>query len=101
MLKLILFLKFNTSNEGILMGTGDQIAQNFVEKRKFKDLDFKRTGQFALIGLCITVIKLLMIISTLHTLSRQHRQLTLYIRFMNGYNNHLSDILGSDDSEMV
>lgn len=38
---------------GILMGLGDEIAQNFIEQRKFKDLDFKRTTQFACIGLCI------------------------------------------------
>ncbi|XP_012264931.1 protein Mpv17 isoform X3 [Athalia rosae] len=32
------------------MGTGDQIAQNFVEQRKFKDLDFNRSSQFVCIG---------------------------------------------------
>lgn len=35
---------------GTLMACGDQIAQNLIEKRKFKDINFKRTGHFACIG---------------------------------------------------
>ncbi|XP_034943333.1 protein Mpv17 [Chelonus insularis] len=38
---------------GTLMAIGDQMAQNVVEKRKFKDLDFIRTAQFYAIGFCI------------------------------------------------
>lgn len=37
------------------MALGDQIAQNFVEQRKFKELDFVRTAQFGSIGLFIAV----------------------------------------------
>ena len=40
---------------GILMATGDQIAQNFIEKRKFGDVDFVRTSQFFAIGFFIGV----------------------------------------------
>ncbi|CAG5102686.1 Similar to mpv17: Protein Mpv17 (Danio rerio) [Cotesia congregata] len=35
---------------GTLMGVGDQIAQNLVEKRKISELDFVRTAQFYAIG---------------------------------------------------
>ncbi|XP_046741577.1 protein Mpv17 [Diprion similis] len=38
---------------GILMGTGDQIAQNFVERRKIEDLNFMRSAQFFCIGCCL------------------------------------------------
>lgn len=40
---------------GILMALGDQIAQNFIERKKFKELDFLRTAQFGSIGFFITV----------------------------------------------
>lgn len=40
---------------GTLMALGDQIAQNLVEQRKIKDLDFVRTAQFGSIGLFIAV----------------------------------------------
>lgn len=40
---------------GILMGLGDQIAQNFIENRT-KPIDYVRTMQFAGIGLLISVI---------------------------------------------
>ncbi|XP_012264930.1 protein Mpv17 isoform X2 [Athalia rosae] len=43
-------LYVQSAQAGILMGTGDQIAQNFVEQRKFKDLDFNRSSQFVCIG---------------------------------------------------
>ncbi|XP_076276211.1 mitochondrial inner membrane protein MPV17 [Lasioglossum baleicum] len=46
-------LRTQAVQAGILMGLGDEIAQNVIERRKFKDLDFKRTAQFACIGLCI------------------------------------------------
>lgn len=39
------------------MALGDQIAQNLVERRKIKDLDFIRTAQFGCIGLFLTVSK--------------------------------------------
>ncbi|XP_071857814.1 mitochondrial inner membrane protein MPV17 [Bombus fervidus] len=39
---------------GTLMALGDQIAQNLVERRKIKDLDFIRTAQFGCIGLFLT-----------------------------------------------
>ncbi|XP_001607629.1 protein Mpv17 isoform X1 [Nasonia vitripennis] len=38
---------------GVLMGLGDQIAQNFIEKRPVKDLDFMRTAKFFTIGFVI------------------------------------------------
>ncbi|KAK2588851.1 hypothetical protein KPH14_001720 [Odynerus spinipes] len=38
---------------GVLMALGDQIAQNVVERRKFGNLDFIRTSQFASIGFFI------------------------------------------------
>ncbi|XP_043479408.1 protein Mpv17-like [Leptopilina heterotoma] len=38
---------------GTLMALGDQIAQNLVEKRRFDELDFKRTAGFAGIGFFI------------------------------------------------
>ncbi|XP_054014112.1 protein Mpv17 [Hylaeus anthracinus] len=38
---------------GTLMALGDQIAQNLVEQRKIKDLDFVRTAQFGSIGFFI------------------------------------------------
>ncbi|XP_076246429.1 mitochondrial inner membrane protein MPV17 [Calliopsis andreniformis] len=38
---------------GTLMALGDQIAQNFVERRKVQELDFVRTAQFGSIGLFI------------------------------------------------
>lgn len=39
------------------MGLGDQIAQNFIEKRSVKDLDFVRTAKFFSIGFVIAVSK--------------------------------------------
>lgn len=41
------------------MALGDQVAQNFVEKRNFKDLDFVRTSQFFGIGFCVGVSKII------------------------------------------
>ncbi|XP_014214540.1 protein Mpv17 [Copidosoma floridanum] len=38
---------------GTLMGLGDQIAQNVIEKRPPHDLDLVRTGQFSCIGFFI------------------------------------------------
>ncbi|XP_034183703.1 mitochondrial inner membrane protein MPV17 [Osmia lignaria lignaria] len=38
---------------GTLMALGDQIAQNLVEQKKLKDLDFVRTAQFGGIGFFI------------------------------------------------
>lgn len=38
---------------GTLMALGDQIAQNVVERRDFKDLDFVRTAQFGSTGFFI------------------------------------------------
>lgn len=40
---------------GILMGTGDQIAQNFVEKRHINDIDFIRSAKFLCIGSLMVV----------------------------------------------
>ncbi|XP_076162012.1 mitochondrial inner membrane protein MPV17 [Ptiloglossa arizonensis] len=52
-----LLLKYPLSTQavqaGTLMALGDQIAQNLVEQRKIKDLDFVRTAQFGSIGLFI------------------------------------------------
>ncbi|KOX78146.1 Protein Mpv17 [Melipona quadrifasciata] len=39
---------------GTLMALGDQIAQNLIERRKIKDLDFVRTAQFGCIGFFLT-----------------------------------------------
>lgn len=36
---------------GTLMALGDQIAQNVVERKEIKDLDFVRTAKFGGIGL--------------------------------------------------
>ncbi|OAD62306.1 Protein Mpv17 [Eufriesea mexicana] len=38
---------------GTLMALGDQIAQNLIEQRQIKNLDFVRTAQFASIGFFI------------------------------------------------
>ncbi|XP_076685739.1 mitochondrial inner membrane protein MPV17 [Andrena cerasifolii] len=38
---------------GTLMAVGDQIAQNFVERKTVKELDFVRTAKFASIGFFI------------------------------------------------
>ncbi|CAL7943482.1 unnamed protein product [Xylocopa violacea] len=38
---------------GTLMALGDQLAQNLIERRQIKDLDFIRTAQFASIGFFI------------------------------------------------
>ncbi|XP_043287781.1 protein Mpv17 [Venturia canescens] len=46
-------LRAQAVQAGILMATGDQIAQNFIEKRQFNDLDFLRTSQFFAIGFCV------------------------------------------------
>lgn len=37
------------------MALGDQIAQNLIEQRQIKNLDFIRTAQFASIGFFIAV----------------------------------------------
>ncbi|XP_076661687.1 mitochondrial inner membrane protein MPV17 isoform X2 [Halictus rubicundus] len=46
-------LRTQAVQAGILMGLGDQIAQNLIERKEIRDLDYKRTAQFACIGLCI------------------------------------------------
>ncbi|XP_014229108.1 protein Mpv17 [Trichogramma pretiosum] len=38
---------------GALMGLGDQFAQNLVERKSFKELNFDRTAKFFAIGFCI------------------------------------------------
>lgn len=43
-------IRTQAAQAGILMGLGDQLAQNLIERRKFKDIDFIRTGHFAVIG---------------------------------------------------
>lgn len=48
-------LRAQAVQAGILMATGDQIAQNLIEKRKFEDLDLVRTCQFFAIGFCVSV----------------------------------------------
>lgn len=37
------------------MATGDQLAQNLVEKRNFNELDFVRTAKFYAVGFFIGV----------------------------------------------
>ncbi|XP_063979543.1 protein Mpv17 [Diachasmimorpha longicaudata] len=46
-------LRMQAIQAGALMALGDQIAQNFVEKRKFQDVDYIRTAKFYAIGFCI------------------------------------------------
>lgn len=40
---------------GLLMGTGDVIAQTVVEQKSLKNINILRTGQFTFIGLCFVV----------------------------------------------
>lgn len=40
---------------GALMGVGDVLAQTAVEGRQFKDIELKRTAQFASVGLLVVV----------------------------------------------
>ncbi|XP_043685498.1 protein Mpv17 [Vespula pensylvanica] len=46
-------VRIQAMQAGILMGLGDQLSQNLIERRKFKDLDFVRTSHFASIGFFI------------------------------------------------
>lgn len=41
------------STGGVIVGTGDILAQQFIEKRKFKEHDWSRTGRLTLVGLCL------------------------------------------------
>ncbi|XP_012278559.1 protein Mpv17 isoform X2 [Orussus abietinus] len=43
-------LRMQAVQTGILMATGDQIAQVFVERREYKDIDLVRTAQFGGLG---------------------------------------------------
>lgn len=45
----------NSIQSGILMGTGDVIAQSFLEKTEIKNLNILRTVQFFGIGFFIGV----------------------------------------------
>lgn len=40
---------------GILMGSGDLIAQTVVERKKLQNINFERTAQFACVGFLIVV----------------------------------------------
>ncbi|XP_060518867.1 protein Mpv17 [Cylas formicarius] len=45
------FVLVQALQTGILMGTSDVIAQFVIEKKKLKEYQFKRTGQFAIFGM--------------------------------------------------
>lgn len=40
---------------GLLMGSGDLIAQTVVERKSLKNVNFERTAQFACVGLLLVV----------------------------------------------
>lgn len=40
---------------GILMGSGDLIAQTVVDRKKIQNVNFQRTAQFACVGLLLVV----------------------------------------------
>lgn len=46
------------AQSGVLMGTGDLIAQSIVEKKPFENINWLRTAQFASVGLFIGVSNL-------------------------------------------
>ncbi|XP_033331782.1 mitochondrial inner membrane protein MPV17 isoform X1 [Megalopta genalis] len=46
-------LRTQAVQAGILMALGDEIAQNLIERKTFRELDYMRTVQFACIGFCI------------------------------------------------
>lgn len=50
---------------GVLMGSGDLIAQTVVERKKFHNINFQRTAEFACVGLFI-VVRLLILCSLLY-----------------------------------
>lgn len=47
---------------GVLMGSGDLIAQTVVERKKFRDINFERTAFFASLGVVLVVRLFLSII---------------------------------------
>ena len=38
---------------GFIVGSGDVLAQQFIEKKQFKDHNWNRTGRLTLVGLCL------------------------------------------------
>lgn len=40
---------------GLLMGSGDLIAQTVVDRKKIQNINFERTAQFACVGLLLVV----------------------------------------------
>lgn len=52
---------------GILMGSGDIIAQYFVEDKRVNQIDLKRTSQFAGMGFLVVSYRNKLIVSIAHS----------------------------------
>lgn len=62
------FVAVQAVQTGILMGTGDVIAQTLIEKKSIKNLNRTRTLQFMALGTSFVVNKLINLNITLITL---------------------------------